>query len=173
MKRFKNEYFKQMYYDIAASIIAGFLISFLYFIFSDYVFVMPNLNGKWMLEVEVEDASLKRYKGMKLYYEVMLIQKGYEISGTGEKYMEVLGNDTTKYLFKNRVQVQIDGYLDENYLSKDKLTIHALEAGRIRNTSTFFNLIKFDENLMTGDYQSTAAKQTGTATWTRAIDYQK
>lgn len=168
---FKNKYLVQVLYDVLGAILSGVILSFMFFIFSDFISTTPNLNGKWRVELQTEKTSYSKYKDLKVYYDIILFQKGYEIYGTGEKVMELLpGQDTLKYNGKVRTRVELQGYLDKNYLSKDKLIIHSTEEGRQRESSSFYDLIKFDDHNMSGNFQSTVANSSGVTKWIRLVN---
>lgn len=168
--KISNRYLVQVLYDILATILGGIILSFLFFIFSDFIFTTPNLNGKWRVELHIAKTEYSKFRDLKLYYDVILFQKGDEIYGTGEKIMEIEGGeDTLKYIGKYRNRIEVQGYLDKNYLTKDKLIIHSIEEGRIRESSTFHDLIKFDENYMSGNFVTTVANSSGTTEWKRLV----
>ena len=105
-----------------------------------------------------------------MYYDIILFQKGYEVYGTGEKVMEISsGRDTLEYVGKARTRVELEGYLDKNYLSKDQLIIHSTEEGTQRESSSFYDLIKFDDHNMSGNFQSTVANSSGLTKWNRVV----
>ena len=164
--KISNRYLVQALYDVLATITGGIILSFMFFIFSDYVSTIPNLNGKWRVKLEIANTEYSKYENLKIYYDVILYQKGYEVYGTGEKVMEV-NQDTLKYIGQRRVRIEVQGYIDKNYLSKDALIIHTIEEGRKRESTTFYDLIKFDEDYMSGNFISTIANTSGPTEWTR------
>lgn len=153
--------------DILATIIGGVLLSIMFFIFSDFIHKTPNLSGRWYFVNETQSTSYSKFKGLKVYYTVLLMQEGNKIYGTGEKIKDELNGNINKYTGKTRVHIEVSGYLKNNFLTKDTLNIHYTEKGKSRPSSTLHNLIRFDNKLMGGKFYSTIADSEGKVSWTR------
>jgi|TARA_B100000315_G_scaffold200855_1_gene193166 hypothetical protein len=153
--------------DILATITGGIVLSFLFFIFSDFIHKTPNLSGRWYFVNETESTSYKKFKGLKVYYTVLLMQEGNNVYGTGEKIKDDLNGEISNYSGSKRVHIKIAGHLKNNFLTKDTLNIHYTEKGSLRPSSTLHNLIRFDDEYMSGKFYSTIADSEGKIKWTR------
>ena len=153
--------------DILATIIGGVLLSFMFFIFSDFIHKTPNLSGRWYFVNETESTSYSKFKGLKVYYTVLLMQEGNNVYGTGEKIKDELNGKISSYSGSKRVHIKISGHLKNNFLTKDTLNIHYTEKGKSRPSSTLHNLIRFDNKSMGGNFYSTIADSKGKVNWTR------
>ena len=81
---YKSE-IREFLFDICSTVVGGIILSVLFFIFSDYVFTIPNLKGEWVFVNKTEKTNYQKFKGMEVHYKVILIQEGEKIVGTGEK----------------------------------------------------------------------------------------
>ena len=52
--------------DILATIIGGIALSFMFFVFSDFIHKTPNLSGRWYFVNETESTSYEKFKGLKV-----------------------------------------------------------------------------------------------------------
>ncbi|MFI4963582.1 MAG: hypothetical protein ACHP6H_06985, partial [Legionellales bacterium] len=133
-------------------------------------FILPktNITGEWKVNLLIEETSYNKYKGLGIEYKFHILQKGYEIIGTGEKIKDIYP-DNKEYSFQRikRVRINTTGFMDRKYLDKTKLYFNILEDGRIRPTSATFTLILIDENNMSGTFVSTSADSKGTVKFTR------
>ena len=165
----KIKYLREISIEVFGSIISAILISLSFFLISDFLFEPPNLNGKWFIVTQTDESSLKRYIGMKLVYEIMLFQEKDNIYGTAEKISEIVGNKKNDYDHVERVKVDFKGTINRKYFSKDVLYLHWKEQGRRRETSSYFEIKRFDNNHMFGFFNSTAAESNGKSEWVRDI----
>jgi hypothetical protein len=152
---------------IVQNIITSIIIALLFFLWSDYIYKQPDLNGRWYFTVDYEKTSLLRFVGLKVTYEVILIQDGLKISGRGEKIEEIYNEVKKTYTGKSRVPIEINGNIDFNYLNNDKLNLSYREFGSKRESATFHKLIRFDDTKMTGIWKSTIADSSGSVSWVR------
>lgn len=160
LKKIKNE--------LVANILAAFIISFVFFLISDFVFSPPNLNGKWEMILKINDSEYFNYKGILLKYNIYLIQKEDEIIGTAEKLGEYKNDKFFKY--KTPIRSEINGSITRNYFKNDILNIHFVEHGQKRLTSSYFELTRFDDSYMSGRFSSSAAKSNGKSEWRRLFE---
>ena len=165
MKRFLRD----ISVEVVGAIIGAFLISILFFTFSDFIFKAPNLNGKWYAITSTDITHHKPFQGMILIFEVIIHQKGENISGTAERIAEIVKGNRYDYDYEKRVRVEVDGSIDRNFLSKDKVNIHWLEHGNKRDSSAFFNILRFNDHYMFGEFNSTVANSQGKVEWVRDL----
>ena len=153
--------------EVVANVIAAFIISFIFLIISDFVFSPPNLNGKWEMVLKVKDSNYSSYKGLLLKYDVFLIQNGNHVTGTAEKIGEFDKGIFKKYSVPIRSEIQ--GTITNKYFQKDVLNIHFLEFGERRTITSYFELTRFNDEYMAGEFSSSAANSIGDSEWLRSI----
>lgn len=164
-----NSFYRNVLVETLAAIIAGLSLSILFFIFSDFIHTPPNISGQWYFVNETQDTTYEKFKGLKVYYKVMLVQQGNLISGHGEKIKDELDGEVTEYSGANKIPIKITGYLKQNFISKDKLNLYYSEEGVNRISSTFHNLIRFNDTKMVGSFDSTIANSSGKTNYSRLI----
>jgi len=86
-------------------------------------FPKNNLTGEWKTTIVIEKTSYNPFKDLrKIEYKLHLIQKGYELSGSGEsKRHKPDGTETVFIRVENRVNSDVDGYFERCYLGKSKV----------------------------------------------------
>ena len=165
-----NFFFKEVTAQTIGTIVGGIILSLMFFTFNDFIHKPPNISGQWYFVNETIDTSYSKFKNLKVYYKVMLIQQNNLISGHGEKIQDELNGNVTEYSGKGKIQIQISGNLKHNFISKDKLTIYYSEEGGIRKSSTFHNLVRFSDEEMNGDFSSTIANSSGKTFYARSLE---
>ena len=163
-------FFKEVSAQTIGTIVGGIILSLMFFTFNDFIHKPPNISGQWYFVNETTDTSYSKFKTLKVYYKVMLIQQNNLISGHGEKIQDELNGNVTEYSGKGKIQIQISGNLKHNFISKDKLTIYYSEEGGIRKSSTFHNLIRFSDKKMNGGFSSTIANSSGKTSYARRLE---
>jgi len=148
--------------NIVGTIVGGLLLTFLLFILNEYCFPKKNLTGEWDAMIKIEKTSHTAFENLKIIYKIHLLQKGYELSGSGEKIKDILpdGNET-EFLREKRVVIVVDGYYERKFFSKSAVYLNLNEEGRKRETrATYFLSIK-NEKKLKGTFISTAADASG------------
>ena len=161
---------KNIYQDSVSTVIGGIVLSLIFFVFSDFIHTPPDLSGEWYFVNETKDTSYSKFKGLKVYYKVMLVQQGSVISGQGEKIQDELEGKITEYSGKSKIQIKITGNLKQNFIAKDKLTLYYSEEGQKRGSSTFHKLIRFSDEKMEGEFSSTIANSKGRTLYSRTLE---
>ena len=162
--------YKNIYQDSVSTVIGGIVLSFIFFLFSDFFYTPPNISGQWYFVNETKDTTYTKFKNLKVYYNVMLIQQGSIISGQGEKIQDELNGKLTEYSGKGKIQIRITGHLKQNFITKDKLSLYYTEEGEKRGSSTFHNLVRFSDERMEGGFSSTIANSTGKTLYSRTLE---
>lgn len=148
--------------NIIGTIIGGLVLTLILFFLNEFIFPKKNLTGEWKTTAQINKSSFKPYINMIIEYKIHLIQKGNEISGSGEKTKETLPDGTeTEYLREKRVLLDVEGYFERRYFRKSRIYLNINEKGINRETrSTYFlNLNK--HNVLDGTFISTAADASG------------
>jgi len=164
-----KQFWEQVFSDVVGNAISGVIIAALAYFTIDQFYKTPDLNGLWDLEVEVSDTSYESFKGLKVKYQVVIIQDELKLSGTGEKFSEKSTVDSKEKELsgKSRTPIKLTGYIEKNLFTTNKVVITVEEEGLIRSSSTFFRMKNVDDNKMIGRFDSTIAMSHGRATWQR------
>lgn len=152
---------KDLYINLMGSLLAGILLTLILFGLNEYVFKI-NLSGEWEVEEIIEETTHLPYKDFKIFYTFHILQKGFEIIGTGEKIKQI-ENEKTTTVFETikRTRVEFEGYIEKGYLSETKVYFLIHDFGRLRESSTTYNLVFKEKNLLIGTFKSTAANAKG------------
>lgn len=157
-----NNKMNELSINIIGTIIGGLLFTLILFLLNEYIFRKNNLTGEWEAEIEIDKTSYIPFKDLKMEYKLHILQKEYELVGSGEKINETKPNgDKTTYLRKNRITNTIDGYYERKYLGKSTVYLNVNENGRTRDTRATFVLKFKDKNNLEGTFISTAADASG------------
>lgn len=158
---------------ILETIIAALSISIILFIYKEWVFPLPNLNGEWEFEEITNETKYKPYNNIKIRYKAIIWNQTDNIFGTAEKISEETHDGKKReYNGAHRSRVEIRGSIQKNYLSRNRLHLHLLQKGQERESTTFHELIiykKFElfynTPTMAGDFFTTAADCRGNVSW--------
>jgi len=148
--------------NVLGTILGGILLTLILFLLNEYVFKKKNLSGEWNTLIEIEETSFNPFKNLKIEYKIHLLQKGYELSGSGEKIKDIKP-DGSEIVFERekRVIILVDGYFERKYFSKSKIYLNINEEGRKRKTRATYTLILKDDKNLTGTFITTAADASG------------
>ncbi len=159
--------FESFLSDILSNIVGGGILTFLFFLIREKCFRTFKLDGSWIYTQKTEISEYNPYKNMELIYLGLVLFNNSELSGMAKKiYEKSTKNPNKKYTGIDRVRVDIVGYLEKRYFSKDKLSIQIFEHGT-RESSTIHTLTVLDRNTLKGTFHSTIANQAGTVIWQR------
>jgi hypothetical protein len=103
----------------------------------------------------------------------MLWQEGEIVHGTFEKIYERSSTGERSYVGKNRTRGSVEGCMQKNYLSRDRVFLHLEEDGIQRSSTIVFDLVKNTDTELSGLFYSTAGDQSGTVKWQRMVDADK
>lgn len=148
--------------DILITIAEGLLLTLILFLLNEYVFSKRNLSGEWEIKLIIDESSYNPFKDLSIYYNVHLLQKGYELSGSGEKVKEINSqNEVTEYEREKRVTIDINGYYERKYLSRSIIYLNIIEKGRIRESRATYTLKIKNKKLLKGTFITTATDSQG------------
>lgn len=153
--------------DILATLIGGIILALLFFLSREKFFPLPNITGQWRFEMTIVASAYNPYKGMVLRYVAMLWREGNRIEGSVEKIYERSTAREHHYVGKERTRGQVEGYIEKNYFSKDRIFLHIVEDGEGRESTTFHELLVDSDSKMIGTFNSMVADQSGDITWQR------
>jgi hypothetical protein len=174
--------------DAFSAFLGGGALTFLLFWSGERLFPRPEMNGRWFVETTTDESAYKPFDGMRLKHEVFIWQEGSVIRGTSEQIFEssIQGNRQNEGAF--RVRGEISGYANRSITLPNRVRIHLVTFGEKRTSTAYYSLIsakgaffrrlrgrdprKTDaqgriQQLLTGNFESSAGSQTGTAIWSR------
>ena len=154
-------------YSLFATVIGGGILAFLFFWLREKVSPLPVVTGRWYFEMHTVKTAYRPFEGMRLRYVAMLLREGNRIAGTVEKIYENVSGGERWYEGKNRTRGIVEGFIEKRYFSKDRVTLHVVEAGHERESTNFHDLVVESNEQMRGRFTSTVADQDGGATWQR------
>lgn len=105
---------------------------------------------------------------MILKYVVFIWREGNFIRGSAEKIYENSKTGERHYDGIHRTRCSIEGSIEKNYLTKDRIYLHVVEDGHGRESTNFYDLTIFSNCNISGTFQSMVANQSGKATLTRS-----
>jgi alpha-ketoglutarate-dependent taurine dioxygenase len=148
--------------NVLGTIIGGLLLTFLLFILNEFVFRKANLSGDWTATVQILRTTYRPYENLKIEYQIQFLQKGYEISGSGEKIKDINQDGTeTTFEREKRVIIDVEGYYERKYLGKSKLFLNITEVGRKRESRASYQLTIKGKKQLKGTFSWTAADARG------------
>jgi hypothetical protein len=153
--------------NILSTVIGGILLALLFFWLREKVFPIPDISGRWYLQMKTVNTSYNPYNNMTLRYVVMLWREGNSVQGTVEKIYENSSTGERDYIGENRTRGVANGYLEKNYLINDRLFLHVIENGHGRESTNFYDSIVFSSSKMNGVFNSMVANQDGETIWQR------
>jgi hypothetical protein len=159
--------------DILATVIGGSIFTFLLFVVKEWLFPFPNISGQWHFETHTISTAYNPFSGMVLRFVTMLWQEGEIVHGTFEKIYERSSTGERSYVGKNRTRGSVEGCMQKNYLSRDRVFLHLEEDGIQRSSTIVFDLVKNTDTELSGLFYSTAGDQSGTVKWQRMVDADK
>lgn len=154
-------------YSFFATVLGGSALALLFFWLKEKIFPLPAVTGRWYFEIRTVNTTYIPYKGMALRYVGMLWREGKCIKGTVEKIYENSSTGERNYVGANRTRGVVDGFVEKNYFSKDRVVLHVVEDGHGRESTNFYNLTVISKDNMIGDFSSMVANQDGDAVWQR------
>lgn len=149
--------------DIIATLIGGVGLTFLFFLAKEKLCPLPDITGRWYLEMTTINTTYNPYKGMILRYVIMFWREGNVLKGSAEKIYENSSTGEREYVGENRTRATIEGYIEKNYLGKDRIYLHSVENGHGRESTNFYDLLVKSDKEMAGAFNSMIANQDGTA----------
>ena len=153
--------------NVISTVFGGLILAFILFWIKEELSPLPEISGHWYFEAHTEDTSLGDFEDMKLTYEAMIWCEGRSIHGTFEKIYEDSSVIKRPYIGEARTRGTIQGSIEKNYLVKDRLFLHLVEAGKKRESTSFHQLDFAPDDRLVGSFKSTVAEQSGTVKWRR------
>lgn len=159
--------FGSFWSDLAATLIGGVALTFLFFLAKEKWFPLPHIKGLWYFEQTTRNTAYKPYIGIILRYTAVLWCEGNRIEGTIEKIYENSSVGKRSFVGTKRTRGTICGYIEKNIFGKDKIYLHVVENGHGRESTHFYDLTCTLGGTMTGTFISMVAEQEGTIKWQR------
>lgn len=154
--------FDSFWANILATLVGGIGLTFIFFVAREKLFPVPDITGRWYLEMVTVNTAYNPYKDMVLRYVIMIWREGNVIKGSAEKIYENSSTGERDYIGKDRTRANIEGYLEKKYLGKDRVYLHSVETGHGRESTNFYDLLIKSNADMIGAFNSMVANQDGT-----------
>jgi len=162
----KKMIFDSFLSDVLATLLGGVVLALMFFWAREKLFPLPNISGRWYFEAKTINTSYNPYSGMVLRYVAMLWREDQIIHGTIEKIHEKSSAGECSYVGKARTRGIVDGYVQKNYFSSDKVYLHIIENGHGRESTHFYEL-RVATNELSGTFSSMVAETDGITIWQR------
>lgn len=159
--------FDSFWADITATLLGGIGLTFLFFVAREKLFPVPGITGRWYMEMTTVNTAYNPYQDMTLRYVIMIWREGNALKGSAEKIYENSSTGEREFVGENRTRAILEGYIEKNYLGKDRVYLHSVENGHGRESTNFYDLLVNSESEMIGAFNSMVANQDGTATCQR------
>jgi hypothetical protein len=159
--------FDSFWADIIATLVGGICLTLLFFVAREKLFPVPEITGRWYIEMVTVNTAYNPFKGMVLRYVIMIWREGNVLKGSAEKIYEDSSTGKRNFVGKNRTRATVEGYIEKKYLGKDKVYLHSVENGHGRESTNFYDLLVKSESEMIGAFNSMVANQDGTVTCQR------
>ncbi|PJE57200.1 hypothetical protein [Marinomonas sp. BSi20584] len=159
--------FDSFWADIIATLVGGICLTLLFFVAREKLFPVPEITGRWYIEMVTVNTAYNPFKGMVLRYVIMIWREGNVLKGSAEKIYEDSSTGKRNFVGKNRTRANVEGYIERKYLGKDKVYLHSVENGHGRESTNFYDLLVKSESEMIGAFNSMVANQDGTVTCQR------
>lgn len=157
--------------DSISNLIGGIMFALFLFGFKEYIFKQKNVTGEWNTINKTIKTTYNPYIGLSVEYKIHLLQLGTQISGRGEKLKDLNADGSLYYEYpvKSRVELEIEGHYEKNFLRKSKLYLLIKEKGTARTSSASIELTIpiFKGTELKGKFISTAANSIGTSVWSK------
>jgi len=147
--------------DILVTLLGGILLTLLFFWAREKLFPLPDITGRWHMEMTTINTSYNTFRNMVLRYVVIIWRDGNQIQGSVEKIYENSSTGEHDYVGKTRTRGVVEGCIEKKYLGKDKLLLHVVENGHGRESTNFYDLIVNSSESMKGVFNSMVANQDG------------
>lgn len=162
-----EQFWLNFLYSLLATFVGGGVLALFLFWLKENVFHLPRIAGRWYFQMHTVNTAYNPYKGMILGYIAMLSCEGNRIEGTVEKIYENSSTGERNYEEKNRTRGRITGFVEKNYFSKDRISLHVIEDGHGRESTHFYELVVKSDKDMVGSFTSMVASQDGEVRWRR------
>ena len=154
-------------WSTAATIVGGLILAVLFFLAREKLFPPPDVSGRWYLEMSFQKTSYKPFNGMILRYVAVFWREGHKVKGTAEKVYENSSTGERNFVGKDRTRSVIDGHIEKNVFSSDRVSLHVIEDGHGRESTHFHDLVVHRDDRLVGTFITMAADSEGIVTWQR------
>jgi hypothetical protein len=147
------------------SLVAALIAAAILFIIRESFNRAATFSGTFYVKTTVEETARNPYRGMDVYYTVVVYSDGHVVSGTSEKTGEKCIEHSMEYVGTKRKRGVVNGMIERNYLRSSVMNIHIVEQGRDREYTTYMSIkisrYRLVWGLFTGTFYSTAANSKG------------
>jgi|SRR5690242_15095740 len=143
---------------VTSATIVGVFVAVYQFVVN---YSMYDLTGEWMITDTIEKTSYHPHRGLRLAFRVHLIQKGRDITATGEKWSE---NDVP-LPSRLHTPIKITGSINGKRIT----ATFEEEGAERRSGGIFYWTIQEETNSLRGTFTSTSADTSGSSDGKRVV----
>lgn len=151
--------------NVLSTVIGGLILAFLFYWERKR---FPNVEGQWYFEAKTTKTTYKPYERMVTRHVALIWREGNRVGGTTEKIYEHSSDGKKHFVGDDRTRGIVQGSIEKNYWRRnDKIRLHVIESGKIRESTTYYELLVQNSKTLVGTFNSTAADSDGVAVWQR------
>lgn len=138
------------------------------FILKEVLRPKKNLTGEWEVKNMGLDTGYKPYMELTVVWQMHILQNENTITGSGEKIKDIkLSGEIVEYDPDKRDTVELQGYVEKNYLRKSRIFINVIQVGRLRRSRATYVLELINDSTLVGTYVTTAGNTKGSSTFSK------
>lgn len=154
--------------DIISSLLSGIIGVIIIFFYKEKFSPITDVSGVWYIKTTTLETAYNPYKNIILIYKMVILQQGAILEGTIEKIYECRAEgESLNYIAEKRIRSKFKGYIEKNYFGADKISVHIVENGYKRESTAFQKVISNCNNVLEGEFESTAGDSKGICIWQR------
>lgn len=147
------------------SLVAALLAAFILFSVRELLIKAKNYSGVFFVASTVEESTYRPYKGMRIFYTLVLCSDGHNVYGTSEKTGDIDKKRSYEYRGADKTRGIVTGRVERNYLRSTVMSLHIVEDGANRQTSSLMTIkirrYRWWRKVEVGTFYSTAANSKG------------
>ncbi|WAH59977.1 hypothetical protein LZ023_10725 [Pseudomonas silvicola] len=155
------------------SLVAALIAAALLFIVREFFIKAANYSGAFYIKTTVEETARNPYRGMEVFYTLVVYSDGHIVAGTSEKTGEICVAHSMEYEGKNKRRGVVSGVVERNYFRSSVMNIHIIEQGQEREYTTYMSIkvrrYRSANGVYSGTFYSTAANSKGSVLCGRAV----
>jgi hypothetical protein len=166
-----DSFFRWVLVTAVGNVISAAFIALAAFVFFDYFYKTPQVNGFWEFDLKVLESLESRQQGQTLTYHTILIQDELAVNGSGDihYHSQVGTRESGSKTAGDRILIQ--GHIEKNFFGPHELFLTITNEGN-GDTKTAFHELSFSRKSgLTGTFSSTKNSIYGTSEWRKGKKY--
>lgn len=152
--------------NVWANFLGGLSLVVFLFLWNEILRPKRNLTGEWDVTNTITSTEYGKYNNLKVVWRIHFLQNGNLITGSGEKIKDISA-DGTEFIYEpaKRDNVEIQGYVERNFLRKSRVFINVIQVGRARRSRATYLLKRKSSKNLSGTFITTAGKSRGNSSF--------